>query len=286
MTVEKAITLASDIKPHAFSEATLIQWLNEAEGHIMTEVLRVHPEAARRYEAETDSTKILTVPPPFDKLYPAYLTAMIDFANGEYDKFQNSREIYNAAVDEYAKWYIRTHESITEIFNNYIRLYDYINTGKSKAEWIPEGNKVRQIGIYSVGDWKQIDTTETFCAELIIADNLVRDMDIAAGTGDFRLAKSGDDIFDVRKWMMYTSLDRTYEDVIAIDHHYYRQVFITDKGDVYTRYIYRKDGVSRWGYIRFGKEPGPEDVFPLDDSGGPEPDIPDQPDPGILDPGW
>ena len=47
----------------------------------------------------------LAVRPPHDKLYAAYLTAMIDFANGEYNKYQNSMQLFNLAFGEYARWY-------------------------------------------------------------------------------------------------------------------------------------------------------------------------------------
>ena len=48
---------------------------------------------------------VLAVRPPHDKLYSAYLTAMIDFGNGEYNKYQNSMQLFNLAFGEYARWY-------------------------------------------------------------------------------------------------------------------------------------------------------------------------------------
>ena len=47
----------------------------------------------------------VAVRPPHDKLYAAYLTAMIDFANGEYNKYQNSMQLFNLAFGEFARWY-------------------------------------------------------------------------------------------------------------------------------------------------------------------------------------
>ena len=44
---------------------------------------------------------------PFDKLYRLYLAALIHFANGEYDRYQNSMALYNSACGEYIRWYSR-----------------------------------------------------------------------------------------------------------------------------------------------------------------------------------
>lgn len=44
---------------------------------------------------------------PHDRLYYLYVIAMMDFANHEYDKYANDMEVYNAAYDEFAKWWQR-----------------------------------------------------------------------------------------------------------------------------------------------------------------------------------
>ena len=56
-----------------------------------------------------DGTEVvLAVRPPHDKLYAPYVTAMIDFANGEYNKYQNTFQMFNAFWGEYCRWYSRT----------------------------------------------------------------------------------------------------------------------------------------------------------------------------------
>ncbi len=44
---------------------------------------------------------------PHDKLYYLYIIAMMDLANHEYNKYANDMEVYNAAYDEFAKWWQR-----------------------------------------------------------------------------------------------------------------------------------------------------------------------------------
>jgi len=53
---------------------------------------------------------ILLVPVPHDKLYRSYLCAMIDYANGEYDKYNNAMAMFNRELSEFTNWYARTYD--------------------------------------------------------------------------------------------------------------------------------------------------------------------------------
>ena len=59
------------------------------------------------YDDKTPMDTELLVPEPFDEIYPLWLEARIDYANGEYDKYNNSILMYNAAYDAYANYYNR-----------------------------------------------------------------------------------------------------------------------------------------------------------------------------------
>lgn len=111
MTAEMAIQLARNLKQvdeMIFPDAVMLQWLNECEGKVQTDVLHVALVDCVRYGAE-DLTKELLVSPPHDKLYYTYLMAMIDLANGEYSKYNNSVLVANDFLHEWAAWYSRTH---------------------------------------------------------------------------------------------------------------------------------------------------------------------------------
>lgn len=57
-------------------------------------------------EIEFDGSEFeLLVPPPHDKIYWVYLSALIDFANGEYNKYENTMQMFNAYFGEYLRWY-------------------------------------------------------------------------------------------------------------------------------------------------------------------------------------
>ena len=119
MTVKKVIEYVDGIKPNAFTNAQKVRWLNEVEGMVQTEVLLLAPAEVVAYawneesEDETspadDRDTELLVYAPHDKLYGSYLTAMIDFANGEYDKYQNSMELFNAQWGEFMRWFALTY---------------------------------------------------------------------------------------------------------------------------------------------------------------------------------
>ena len=98
MTVQEAITYACAVKPNAFDNDTLTRWLNEVEGMVQT-------QAVITYTSAQDADKTMLVRPPHDKLYPAYLEARIDYANGEYEKYQNTSQVFNTFFNEFMRWY-------------------------------------------------------------------------------------------------------------------------------------------------------------------------------------
>ena len=99
------IRQADDIKPNAFSDATKTAWINEVEGFVQTEVLLLATEEIREYSWPEDEKTELLVAAPHSKVYWTYLTAMIDYANGEYDRYQNTMAMYNADMGEYMRWF-------------------------------------------------------------------------------------------------------------------------------------------------------------------------------------
>ena len=108
-TVNDVITYVNDIKPNAFTEETLTEWLSECEGSIQTEILCIASGDVVTYNYADNKDTELIVKPPHDKLYGFYLLAMIDFAHGEYKKYENTMQLFNAALSEFAKWFVRTH---------------------------------------------------------------------------------------------------------------------------------------------------------------------------------
>ena len=112
MKVRQAIELARGLKQIDqvnYPDLLMLQFLNECEGKLQTEFLHIADVDCQRY-TEDDMDMDLIVGPPHDKLYYAYLCAMIDFTNGEYAKYNNSIIVANAFMAEWAAWFNRTHE--------------------------------------------------------------------------------------------------------------------------------------------------------------------------------
>ena len=115
MTLKQVIDFVGGIKPHAFPPSVITQWVNEIEGQVFTEVLLRGVEEYRPYiwddtpGAEDDRDTVLLAKPPHDKLYWAYVAAMVDFANGEYNRYQNSMQMANAFFGEYVDWFSTTY---------------------------------------------------------------------------------------------------------------------------------------------------------------------------------
>lgn len=109
MTIGKVIRLADALKPNAIGREQKYQYINEIEGLVQSEVMLLVSDDIVTYDCDAtgaDDT-VLLVKPPHDKLYIAYLVAMIDYANGEYNKYANTIEQFNTYYAEYHRWYFK-----------------------------------------------------------------------------------------------------------------------------------------------------------------------------------
>ena len=95
--------------PNAFDNDTLTRWINEVEGRVQSDVFQWAPVEFRQYSYEADQDTRLLVDPPHDKLYYAYLTARIHFANGEYERSQNTMQLFNQFWSEFVRWFARSY---------------------------------------------------------------------------------------------------------------------------------------------------------------------------------
>lgn len=111
-TLQQALTRIDAICPNAWDETAKLLWLNECESMIQTRILGTAPEACITYDAGTERSTTLLVPAPFDRLYVYYVIAMCDYAAHETAHYADSMMLFNAALDEYAKWYQRTNGTV------------------------------------------------------------------------------------------------------------------------------------------------------------------------------
>lgn len=111
MKVYEALRAADDIRPNALLPATKLRWLAELDARIALDVMLMDISEANnfKYTVEDKDSELL-VHFPHDRLYTLYLIAQIDFANGELSRYQDDKELFNAAWGEFVRWFARTYE--------------------------------------------------------------------------------------------------------------------------------------------------------------------------------
>ena len=113
MTVMEAITHVDTVKPNGFGQTEKLRWLSVLDGAVKNEIIDTHEGAEDApftpYDENTDFLQELLVPAPYDEVYVRWLEAQIDYAGGEYGKYNNSIRLFNAAYAAFEKYYNRTH---------------------------------------------------------------------------------------------------------------------------------------------------------------------------------
>lgn len=111
MTAGEVISSTTENKPSSVKDTQMLKWLNELE-HMIAEKIYNDPLT----EDITEETE-LSVGVPYEELYELFLRLKIDFANGDYDSYNNELAMYNALYDEFAKAYKRGSETNITITN-------------------------------------------------------------------------------------------------------------------------------------------------------------------------
>lgn len=111
MTINEALTKIKALKPSQYDDATLVGWLSRLDNKIYIDIILTHEhdddlEDFTSY-SEEDTTIDLLVPAPYDDVYIYYLESQIDYYNQEITKYNNSSAMYNAAYEDYWKYYNR-----------------------------------------------------------------------------------------------------------------------------------------------------------------------------------
>lgn len=112
MKISEVLARVKEVKPNPFSDDTLLNWLNDIEAKVQTEVLGRKPEGVDIYTLPEDLDTELTLPKPYDECYMLYVQAQIDFALQEFDTYNNTMLMYNTAFKEAKSYYVRTLEAI------------------------------------------------------------------------------------------------------------------------------------------------------------------------------
>jgi hypothetical protein len=123
MNIMGAINHIDSVKPNGYGQVEKIRWLSTLDGIVKREIIDTHEGGEsvifKEYTEETPLDTELLVPSPYDEVYIRWLEAQIDYANGEYGKYNNSITMYNTAFVAYEKYYNRTHKPIAKRFTHF-----------------------------------------------------------------------------------------------------------------------------------------------------------------------
>jgi hypothetical protein len=122
MTVMGAINHINTVKPNGYGQNEKIKWLSTLDGMIKNDVIDTH-EGGENISfsgySENSLMKELLAPHPYDNIYILWLEARMDYANGEYGRYNNSITAFNAAYADFQKWYNRTHMPLQNNFTHF-----------------------------------------------------------------------------------------------------------------------------------------------------------------------
>ena len=113
MKIVEAISRIDGLKHNTYTQGEKIAWLSRLDSMVKRLIIDTHEGGEdvifTGYDENTDINTELLVPEPFDEMYLRWLEAQMDYANGEYDKYNNSILMYQTAYDGYANYYNRNH---------------------------------------------------------------------------------------------------------------------------------------------------------------------------------
>lgn len=133
MTIQDVIDLVDSIEPNAYNNAQKAAWINECEGKVYTQLFLVQP-----YEFKT-VTQALALPAPYDRMYSRYLQAMIHYADGEYNRYQNSYAMFNEVWAEANRWFGGDFDVTDRLRNRSFEAQITPELGEQIIMEIPEG---------------------------------------------------------------------------------------------------------------------------------------------------
>ena len=118
MTIIEAIGMIDTLKPNTYTQEDKIKWLSNLDTSIKKEIIDTHEggEAIEfnGYDVNTPLDTELLAEAPYDEMYVFCLEAQIDYANGEYGKYNNSKTAFNSTLSSFQNYYNRKHMPLTQ----------------------------------------------------------------------------------------------------------------------------------------------------------------------------
>lgn len=120
MKIIEAISKLDSLKHNTYTQSDKVSWLSRVDSMVKKHIIDTHEGADEvtftGYDDSTDLQTELLVQEPFDELYLRWLEAQIDYSNGEYNKYNQSIQMFKADYDSYANYYNRNHMPLGKSF--------------------------------------------------------------------------------------------------------------------------------------------------------------------------
>lgn len=148
MTIHEVLEQVRSVKQNQYDDETLVRWISELDGHIWEDLLRHYEDPAERgsrgedgaagavqhrsprpkgaravygvaapslpYDAERDMNTTPLAPFPHDGIYQTWLSALIDYHNGEFERYENAMMLYNAQLSAFSDACVRAYMPATK----------------------------------------------------------------------------------------------------------------------------------------------------------------------------
>ena len=105
-----------ELKPNTYEDAQKIKWISTVEAGLYRDVYETHEheeEIEFNGYSEDDMNTELWLPDSYADIYTYYVMALMDFHNGEIERYNNSIIMYMTALNDFKAWYNRTHTPIS-----------------------------------------------------------------------------------------------------------------------------------------------------------------------------
>lgn len=142
MRLKQLLRFVDGLKKNSFSDEVKTAWVNEVEGMVQTDVLRLSLEDVVQYGGADDQDPELIVQPPHDRLYRYYLEAMICYEQEEYDRYENCMQMFNRNLNDYVRWVaetLRPQDTLACFKGYYLSAYAIavkLGFAGTEAEWV------------------------------------------------------------------------------------------------------------------------------------------------------
>ena len=127
MTIIEAITKIDALKPTNYTTENKVAWLSMLDGVIKKEIIDTHEGADKvtfvGYDSSTPSDTMLLIPAPYDDIYVRWLEAQIDYANGEFNKYNASMSMHNTYMTSFINYYNRNNMPLQKNGLKYFYLF-------------------------------------------------------------------------------------------------------------------------------------------------------------------